>query len=238
MNRITIKASIMLFSLLFVGTSLALDMNNEGEKLSYMFGLDFGRSIAGQGEEIYLEVLIDAIRTGFAGGASAMTEEQVTEVRNAFMQRRQAAIQEQQAALQEASQVEMVDNKAEGQAFLAENREKEGVRQTSSGLQYLVENQGSGAKPAATDTVTVHYRGSLLDGTEFDSSYTRGEPISFKLDQVIPGWTEGLQLMSAGAKFKFFISSDLAYGDQGRPPLIPPAALLIFDVELLEFSSD
>jgi len=238
MNRMIKKAAIMLFSLPFVGTSMALDMNSDAEKLSYMFGLDVGRSIVAQGEEIDLEVLIDAIRTGFEGGESEMTEEQINEVRTAFMQRRQAAIQEQQAAHQAASSAEMVDNKAAGAAFLEENRAKEGVVETSSGLQYLVESMGSGAKPAETDTVTVHYRGSLLDGTEFDSSFARGEPISFRLDQVIPGWTEGLQLMSAGATYKFFIPSDLAYGDQGRPPTIPPAALLEFDVQLIEFSSD
>jgi len=238
MNRTIKKAAIMLFSLPFVGTSMALDMNSEAEKLSYMFGLDIGKSIAAQGEEVDLEVLIEAIRTGFDGGESQMTEEQVNEVRTAFMHRRQAAMQEQQAAQQAASAVEMDENKAAGAAFLEENRGGEGVKQTSSGLQYLVETMGSGAKPAATDTVTVHYRGSLLDGTEFDSSFARGEPISFRLDQVIPGWTEGLQLMSPGATYKFFIPSDLAYGDQGRPPTIPPAAVLIFDVELIEFGGN
>ena len=132
----------------------------------------------------------------------------------------------------------MAENQEKGRAFLEENRAREGVKQTPSGLQYVVEGMGSGDHPAATDTVTVHYRGSLLDGTEFDSSYARNEPISFRLDQVIPGWTEGLQLMSAGSKYKLFIPSELAYGDQGRPPTIPPAALLIFDIELLEFSGE
>jgi FKBP-type peptidyl-prolyl cis-trans isomerase len=219
-------------------TSMAVDMDSETEKLSYMFGLDIGRSILQQDEEIDIEVLIEAMRTGYSGGESVMTEEQITEVRNAFMQRRQAALQEQQAAMHAQSSAEMAENKEAGAAFLLQNHEKEGVVQTSSGLQYLVESPGSGDHPAATDTVTVHYRGSLLDGTEFDSSYARNQPISFRLDQVIPGWTEGLQLMATGGKFKFFIPSDLAYGDQGRPPTIPPAAMLIFDVELIEFSSD
>ena len=225
MNRTTIKAVMLLFSLTNIGSIMALDMDSEAQKLSYMFGLDIGRSILQQGGEIDLEVLIEAVRIGYEGGESEMTEEQITEVRNAFMQRRQAVIQEQQAALQAASAGEMAENKVQGQAFLAENRDKEGVVQTSSGLQYQVESEGSGAHPVASDTVTVHYRGSLLDGSEFDSSYARNEPISFKLDQVIPGWTEGLQLMAAGAKFKFFIPSDLAYGDQGRSG-IPPAAVI------------
>jgi FKBP-type peptidyl-prolyl cis-trans isomerase FkpA/FKBP-type peptidyl-prolyl cis-trans isomerase FklB len=238
MNRKIIKSSILLFLLPVLGTTMALDMDSEAQKLSYMFGLDIGRSIAQQGEEIDLDVLIEALRVGFSGDESEMTEEQITQVRNAFMQRRQAALQEQQAALQEASVAEMSDNKAAGAAFLAGNQEQEGIVQTSSGLQYQVESEGGGAHPAATDTVTVHYRGTLLDGSEFDSSYARNQPISFKLDQVIPGWTEGLQLMAAGAKYKFYIPSDLAYGDQGRPPTIPPAAMLIFDIELIEFSSE
>ena len=238
MNRTIYKAACLLFSLPFALSALALDIDSEAQKLSYMFGLDIGRSIVAQEEEVDLDVLIEAIRVGYSGGESEITEEQLVEVRNAFMQRRQAAMAEQQAALQATAQVEMGDNKAAGLAFLEQNRDKEGVVQTSSGLQYLVESQGHGDQPVATDTVTVHYRGALLDGTEFDSSYSRNEPISFRLDQVIPGWTEGLQLMSVGGKFKFFIPSDLAYGDQGRPPTIPAAALLVFDVELLEFASE
>ena len=162
MNRTIIKAAILLFSLPFMGTTMALDMDNEAQKLSYMFGLDIGRSIGAQGEEIDLDVLIEAIRTGFEGGESEMTDAQVTEVRNAFMQRRQAAIQEQQTALQESSHAEMAENQEKGRAFLEENRAREGVKQTSSGLQYLVAGMGSGDHPVATDTVTVHYRGSLL----------------------------------------------------------------------------
>lgn len=231
MTRTTFKSAILLFSLAISGPTLALDMDSEAEKLSYMFGLDIGRSILQQGEEIDLEVLIEAMRTGYSGGESAMSEEQITEMRTAFMQRRQAS-------LLAASDAGMAKNKEAGAAFLATNRAEEGVVQTSSGLQYQVSTLGSGDHPASTDTVTVHYRGTLLDGKEFDSSYARNQPISFRLDQVIPGWTEGLQLMSVGAKYKFFIPSDLAYGDEGRPPQIPAAALLIFDVELISFGNE
>ena len=125
--------------------------------------------------------------------------------------------------------------KAEGEAFLAENAKKDGIEVTESGLQYNHETVGEGESPTAEDTVTVHYRGTLIDGTEFDSSYKRGEPISFPLNGVIPGWTEGLQLMKIGGKTKFFIPQELAYGARPNPNgPIPPFAALIFEVELID----
>ncbi len=127
------------------------------------------------------------------------------------------------------------DNKAAGEAYLAENKKKEGVQVTASGLQYEVLKAGSGKQPKATDTVVVHYRGTLIDGTEFDSSYKRGQPIDFPLNRVIPGWTEGVQLMQEGAKYRFVIPSALAYGPRGTPGgPIGPDATLIFEVELLK----
>lgn len=125
-------------------------------------------------------------------------------------------------------------NLAEGEAFLARNAGKDGIVTTASGLQYEVLSAGDGASPAATDEVEVHYAGRLLDGTEFDSSYKRGQPIAFPLNRVIAGWTEGVQLMKVGAKHRLYIPSDLAYGPAGRPPVIPQNAVLIFDVELLD----
>jgi FKBP-type peptidyl-prolyl cis-trans isomerase len=122
---------------------------------------------------------------------------------------------------------------AAGQTFLARNAQEPGVMTTASGLQYKVITEGSGAQPTATDTVTVHYRGTLIDGTEFDSSYSRGEPISFPLNGVIPGWTEGLQLMTVGSKYILYIPSELGYGAQGAGAAIPPNSTLIFEVELL-----
>ena len=124
-----------------------------------------------------------------------------------------------------------------GRSFLAENAKKPGVTTTASGLQYRVLNEGSGAKPSAQGEVEVHYKGTLIDGKGFDSSYERGEPISFLLNQVIPGWSEGVQLMSQGAKYEFYIPVDLAYGPQGIPGVIPPYSTLIFEVELLKVYS-
>jgi FKBP-type peptidyl-prolyl cis-trans isomerase FklB len=124
-------------------------------------------------------------------------------------------------------------HKAEGEAFLAENAQKAGVTVTASGLQYTLVKEGGAERPGATDSVTVHYEGKLLDGTVFDSSYTRNEPATFPLDAVIKGWTEGVQLMGPGAKFEFAIPYDLAYGERGSPPRIPSCAALLFTVELL-----
>lgn len=127
-----------------------------------------------------------------------------------------------------------VENLIKGKDFLKENADKPGVKSTSSGLQYMVIEAGEGKAPKASDTVVVHYRGTLLDGTEFDSSYKRGKPATFPLNQVIKGWTEGVQLMRSGAKYKFFIPHDLAYGARGSGPKIGPNETLIFEVELLE----
>ncbi|HEY5738220.1 MAG TPA: FKBP-type peptidyl-prolyl cis-trans isomerase, partial [Gammaproteobacteria bacterium] len=141
------------------------------------------------------------------------------------------ALMEQQFAEQTAA------NRKRGEEFLKSNAENEGVQVTESGLQYEVITEGDGAKPAVTDEVTVHYRGTLIDGTEFDSSYSRGEPTSFKLDQVIPGWTEGVQLMNVGSKYRFVIPHDLAYGERGAGGAIGPFETLIFEVELLDIKS-
>lgn len=136
--------------------------------------------------------------------------------------------------LQDLQQKAEAQAREEGNNFLAENGKKENVKTTASGLQYIVEKEGEGAQPTAEDEVTVHYTGKLLNGTVFDSSVNRGEPATFPLNRVIPGWTEGVQLMKEGAKYTFFIPSDLAYGPQGIPNVIPPHSTLIFDVELIK----
>ena len=156
----------------------------------------------------------------------AMTQAEANQVMQEFAQK----VQEEQAGLR----AELFDkNREEGAAFLAENGEKPGVITTTSGLQYEVMVEGDGPKPGATDQVSVHYRGALLDDTEFDSSYERGMPATFGVNGVITGWTEALQLMSVGSKYRLFIPSELAYGQGGSPPDIGPNATLIFEVELL-----
>lgn len=202
-------------------------LEGETERLSYTIGMDIGESLSEQGMELDLDLLIEAIRASYAGEETRLTREEALAERDAFIQRRQQELEEERAG-------EAARNLEEGQAFLAENRERDGVQETDSGLQYRVLEEGDGERPVASDQVTVHYRGKLLNGTEFDSSYDRGEPATFALNQVIPGWTEGLQLMREGSRYELFIPAELAYGEQGRPGPIGPNSTLIFEVELLE----
>lgn len=204
----------------------ATELNTDEQKLGYIIGMDIGKSLREQGTGVDLDTLVEAIRATYNNEELAMTPDEAAAVRKAYVEKRQAAQQAESAATGGA-------NLAVGQKFLAENKLKEGVQVTDSGLQYKVLTMGDGAKPAATDTVKVHYRGTLLDGTEFDSSYARNEPISFALNRVIPGWTEGVQLMPIGSKFMFYIAPELAYGEGGGGP-IPPNSTLIFEVELLD----
>ncbi len=204
----------------------ATELNTDEQKLGYIIGMDIGKSLRAQGTEVDLDALVDAIRATYLGEELAMSAEDADAVRQVYIDKRKAA--------QQAESVETgSENLARGQKFLAGNKLKEGVQTTASGLQYKVLTMGDGAKPAATDTVKVHYRGTLLDGTEFDSSYARNEPISFALNRVIPGWTEGVQLMPIGSKFVFYIAPELAYGEGGGGP-IPPNSTLVFEVELLD----
>lgn len=208
------------------GGSGEADAGDLAERGSYALGLDIGASIARFGDDIDLDALVDGLRDTLAGREPRLTQQEA-----------QAAMQEFGTLLQEQRQEElaaqMESNEAEGEAFLAENASKEGVTTTASGLQYQVLEEGSGASPDAGDEVTVHYRGTLLDGTEFDSSYERGEPATFDVDGIIPGWTEALQLMQEGGKYRLFIPPALAYGEAGAGDLIGPNATLIFEVELL-----
>ncbi|GMR15582.1 MAG: FKBP-type peptidyl-prolyl cis-trans isomerase [Gammaproteobacteria bacterium] len=225
MNSIK-RCGLLLAATAFSINVWAIELNTDEQKLGYIIGMDIGKSLREQGTEVDLEALADAIRATYLGEELAMTAEEAATVRQAYVDKRRAA---QQAELAASGSV----NLAEGQKFLAENKLKEGVETTASGLQYRVLKMGDGARPVATDTVKVNYRGTLLDGTEFDSSYARNEPISFTLNRVIPGWTEGVQLMPTGSKFLFYIAPELAYGDGGGGP-IPPNSTLMFEVELLE----
>ena len=204
-----------------------VELQTAEERLSYTIGMDVANMLVEQGLEIDLETFFAGFSARYRGEETLLTEAEADAERNAYIERRQREI--------EAEREEVAQRNLEaGRAFLAENREREGVIETSSGLQYRVIEPGEGRSPSATDTVTVHYRGTLIDGTEFDSSFRRGQPATFPLNGVIPGWTEGVQLMSEGARFEFFIPADLAYGDQGRQGPIAPNSTLIFEVELIE----
>ena len=210
---------------LFSGSAWAAKPQTEAQQLGYIIGMDIGTSLKQQGSDIDLDALFEAISTTYKGETPALTPEEAATIREAFIAKRRAEAEAERQAAAGA-------NASAGEKFLLENSTKDGVIVTDSGLQYEVITMGDGPKPSATDMVTVHYRGTLLNGEEFDSSYARGEPISFALDQVIPGWTEGVQLMPVGSTFMFYIPADLAYGPTGGGP-IGPNETLTFQVELL-----
>ncbi len=203
------------------------ELKDQKDKVSYSIGLDIGNTLKRQLIDVNADLLNKGIQDGLQGNKALMTDEQMKETMATF----QKDMLAKQAAAKKASGEK---NKAEGEKFLAENKKKEGVKTTASGLQYKVEKEGSGPNPKPTDTVKVNYRGTTIDGTEFDSSYKRGTPATFPVNRVIKGWTEALQLMKPGAKYKLFIPADLAYGERGAGSDIGPDATLLFDVELIE----
>lgn len=201
------------------------------EKLSYSLGLDVGTYFKGMGEKLDYDLLVQGLGDAFHGKPPLLSQEEMQAVQQEFSQKMQA---KQEAQLKELQ----AQNKQAGDEYLAKNKEKKGVLVTESGLQYEVVKEGTGATPKADDTVKVHYRGTKIDGTVFDDSYKRGEPAVFGVNQVIPGWTETLQLMKEGATFKVAIPSNLAYGEQGVPPMIEPNSVLLFEVELISIEKD
>ncbi len=211
-------------------TAAPLTLSTEKEKFSYALGMRMGGSLKKQDVPVDPAILARGVKDAVSGGKTLLTEEEaqaaLTAMQNEMRQKQQAKMQEAGAA-----------DKKEGEAFLAANKGKEGVVTLPSGLQYKILQEGTGPKPTATDSVVCNYRGTLIDGKEFDSSYKRGQPATFPVNGVIKGWTEALQLMPVGSKWQLFIPPDLAYGERGAGPDIGPDSTLIFEVELLSIQA-
>jgi FKBP-type peptidyl-prolyl cis-trans isomerase len=217
------------------------DLNTTAARYGYAIGVDIGRSLTSNPVTVDLRAVTRGLRDMVEKRRMAMTDDQMKAVMDQF----RAEMNKEMMALQQKSMKEMEQKQADwkkdapnnlkvAQEFLAKNKAQKGVQTLPSGLQYTVEKEGTGPSPTATDLVSVHYRGTLMNGEEFDSSYKRGQPAEFQVGGVIPGWTEALQKMKVGGKWKLVIPPNLAYGEEGRFPRIPPNALLIFEVELLD----
>jgi FKBP-type peptidyl-prolyl cis-trans isomerase FklB len=203
-----------------------LTLKTDEEKFSYALGMKMGANFKKQGVSVNAAILERGVKDAMAGGKTLLTEEQA---QTALMQVQNELRQKQQ----EKMQAEASENKKLGEAFLAENKTKDGVKTLPSGLQYKILTEGSGPKPVASDTVECNYRGTLIDGKEFDSSAKHGGPATFPVSGVIKGWTEALQMMPVGSKWQLFIPPDLAYGERGAGPDIGPDSTLVFEVELV-----
>lgn len=201
-------------------------LKDDKDKVSYSIGLDIGNTFKKQNMDINVDVLMAGLKDAVSGNKPLLTEDQVKETMTAFSK---SMMEKQTAAAKETT----AKNAAIGEKFLAENKTKEGVKTTPSGLQYKVLKEGSGTSPKETDTVVTQYRGTLINGTEFDSSYKRNEPTTFPVNRVIKGWTEALLMMKPGSKYQLFIPANLAYGERGAGQDIGPNETLIFEIELL-----
>ncbi len=201
-------------------TAHAGELKTAEDKLSYSLGMMIGERVIKSYQNLNYDALMDGMKTQHKGAKTSLTMEQATQILSTYREK--------------MTSKKSGPAKAVGEKYRAENAKRKEVKVTKSGLQYEVISSTEGAKPKATDTVSVHYKGMLINGTEFDSSYKRGQPASFPLNGVIPGWTEGLQLMTVGSKYRFVIPSDLAYGDRGAGSSIGPGETLIFEVELLD----
>ena len=207
----------------------AVKFGSEMDKVSYVLGMQIGTSFKTQQVDVNTELFARGMQDALAGRAPALSQDEVKAAMMAFQQRMMA----KQMKEQDKMKADAPANLAASTAFLEANKAKEGVKVLASGLQYKVLTAGTGATPGPNDSVKTHYRGTLIDGTEFDSSYKRGQPVEFPVKGVIAGWTEALQLMKEGGKWQLFIPAELAYGEMGRPS-IPANSALIFDIELIE----
>lgn len=228
-NRLLRLLTVLLAGWLTLSSAYAEEapLTTLTERFSYSLGLQIGSDVGQMRGRIDAPSFLRGIQDRLMDREPLLTPGEVVKVKEAFQKTMREAIQKER-------QAHTAKNRTDGETFLANNEQRKEVTATATGLQYEILVPGSGPKPKATDTVKVHYRGTLLDGTEFDSSYARKQPTSFRLNQVISGWTEGLQLMPVGAKYRLFIPAGLAYGSRGAPPKIGGDATLIFEVELLE----
>ncbi len=221
-------ASVFLFAgQIWAAEGVAL--KTKKDKVSYAIGVNVGKGMQQESLEIDPDIFAKGLKDGMTGAKMAMPDEEMRQVMTAF---------QKEMAEKQAVKVKAVaeKNKKEGETFLAANKKKDGVKTLPSGLQYKVIKEGTGQTPKLTDAVTTNYRGTLIDGTEFDSSYRRGQPAKFPVSGVIPGWTEALQLMKVGSTWQLFIPSNLAYGERGAGNIIGPNATLIFDIELISIN--
>ena len=220
---------------------IPMDLKTKDDSVSYAIGVNNAKGLQNfidqNGLKLDPQIITKAMETVLSGHQSQLTDDREREILTAFQQEMQAKASEKQAKEMEIQKQQAGENQKKADAFLAENKSKEGVIVTQSGLQYKVIVNGTGAKPKSTDQVKVHYKGTLIDGSVFDSSIDRGEPITFPVTGVIPGWVEALQLMNKGSKWMLFIPPALAYGERSPSPSIPPNSLLIFEVELLDVIS-
>lgn len=233
MKKLCMATALVTLTLSFANCSskdTVTTLKTNDQKISYMFGLDMGAYLKHLGITIDRAALMQGIEDTLNARKQLMTKEEISKLKDEFGKKMQ---EEQMAKAKTAGE----KNVKEGEAFLAKNKTEKGVITTASGLQYIILKEGAGAIPKSTDMVSVNYRGMLLDGKEFDSSYKRGQPATFPVTGVIPGWTEALQLMKVGTKAKLFIPSKLAYGDRSAGPDITPNATLIFEIELLEIKA-
>ena len=222
MKRFILIVSASLLALPLFGQEKSPQLKDQKDKVSYSIGMNIGFNLSRQKVDVNPDILFAGIKDAIAGKPQ-LTQEQVKDVMAQFekdMEQKQKQAGEK--------------NKTDGAKFLEENKKKQGVKTTASGLQYKVMKDGTGANPKPTDMVTVNYRGTLIDGTEFDSSYKRGQPATFPVNGVIKGWTEALQLMKVGSKYQVFVPANLAYGERSVSPELGPNATLIFEVELLD----
>ena len=217
-------------SMLLALPAAAQELASERDKRSYAIGMDIACKLKSQALELNDELIVEGFRDTLLGKETKLSQEDLVQVMDAYRQEFM-----QQRAKEQLAEAEA--NKARGKAFLEENKTKDGVKVTGSGLQYKVLKKGKGASPKADDTVTVHYRGTLIDGTEFDSSYRRGQPATFPVHGVIPGWVEALQMMKPGSKWMLYIPSELAYDSRQMGQYITPNSTLIFEVELLDIKN-